>query len=157
MTLGNRISEAINGARDADKKPKTKAQIARECGVTSSAVAQWLSGNTKSLKGETAIALEQSTGYRAFWILHGKGPKTLDEPTVIWPFPKVDIERFERLDEADKGYVQRTLLQAIIECEDEESAAPAPAPPPPSDESVKHLQLKFPTPPSKGGRGKHQA
>jgi hypothetical protein len=34
-----------------------------------------------------------------------------------WPFPKVSQERFLALSEDDRGYVQRRLLQAIVECE----------------------------------------
>lgn len=33
-----------------------------------------------------------------------------------WPFPKVPRERWEALDDDDKGYVQRKLLQAIDDC-----------------------------------------
>lgn len=40
-----------------------------------------------------------------------------------WPFPKVPRDRWEALDEADRGYVQRKLLQAIDECA---SATPRP-------------------------------
>jgi transcriptional regulator with XRE-family HTH domain len=111
MGLGERIAEAIAGSG------KTKAQIARECDVTGGAVSQWLSGSVKSLKAETAIALEQATGYRAYWLLHGKGPRTTAEPTNVWPFTKVPLDRFIHLDERDQGYVERRLIQAIEECE----------------------------------------
>lgn len=40
-----------------------------------------------------------------------------------WPFPKVPRDLWEALDDADKGYVQRELLQAIQRCQ-------APADPP---------------------------
>jgi transcriptional regulator with XRE-family HTH domain len=117
MGLAGRIKEAIEGARNPDGSTKTKAQIARECDVSSGAVSQWLSGETKSLKGETAIALEAATGYRAYWLLHGKGPKKVDEPDTLWPFTKVAMERFTALDPGDRGYVERRLLQAIEEVE----------------------------------------
>jgi transcriptional regulator with XRE-family HTH domain len=111
MGLGERIAEAIAGSG------KSKAQIARECEVTAGAVSQWLSGATGSLKAETALALEQATGFRAYWILHGKGARKAADAVHVWPFPKVPLERFERLEDDDKGYVQRRLLQAIEECE----------------------------------------
>jgi transcriptional regulator with XRE-family HTH domain len=111
MGLGERIAEAIKGSG------KTKAQVARECEVTSGAVSQWLSGNVKSLKAETAMALEAATGYRATWLLHGKGAKTRAEPSIIWPFPKLPIERFMHLDDRDQAYVERRLIQAVEECE----------------------------------------
>lgn len=111
MGLGARIAEAIEGSE------KTKAQIARECGVSGGAVSQWLSGEVKGLKAETIVYFEQATGYRAAWIVLGKGPKRLSEPAVQWPFPKVPIERVLALDTEDRGYVQRELMKAIQECE----------------------------------------
>jgi transcriptional regulator with XRE-family HTH domain len=116
MALKERIKEAIDGARPK----KSKAEIARACGVTNAAVTHWLDGETKSLKAEKALALEQVTGYRANWIANGKGPKRLADPAEpYWPFNKVPIERYEALEPEDKGYVQRRLLQAIQECEAE--------------------------------------
>jgi transcriptional regulator with XRE-family HTH domain len=38
-------------------------------------------------------------------------------PTLPWPFPKVSVERVLALSDDDRGYVQRRLLQAIQECE----------------------------------------
>jgi transcriptional regulator with XRE-family HTH domain len=117
MGLAERIKEAIDGAKNPDGTPKTKAQIARECEVSGGAVSQWLSGEVKGLKADTIVYLEQATGYRANWIVHGKGPKRLDEPVVSWPFAKVAMERFISLDPGDQGYVERRLLQAIEEVE----------------------------------------
>jgi transcriptional regulator with XRE-family HTH domain len=112
MALHDRIKEAV------EKSGKTRAEIARLCGVTNAAVTQWLDGTTKSLKAEKALALERATGYRANWLSSGKGPKLLADPAEpYWPFTKVPIERFLRLTDDDKGYVQRRLLQAIQECE----------------------------------------
>ena len=33
-----------------------------------------------------------------------------------WPFPKVPRDHWDRLDDADKGHIQRVLLKAINEC-----------------------------------------
>jgi transcriptional regulator with XRE-family HTH domain len=118
MGLSARIREAIEGAKNPDGSSKTKAQIARECEVSGGAVSQWLSGEVKGLKADTIVFLEQATGYRAGWILHGKGPKKAGEPALYWPFLKVDPERFAGLDSGDQGYVERRLLQAIEEVED---------------------------------------
>ena len=111
MTLSSRIDEAIQGSG------KTRADIARACGVTQASVTFWLDGSTKSLKAETALALEQATGYRALWILKGLGPRRSEAPPMAWPFPKVPLERIEALDEGDRGYVQKRLLQAVAECD----------------------------------------
>lgn len=105
MVLKDRIQEAI------DQSEKTKAEIARNCGVTNAAVTQWLSGDTANLKADKALALEIATGYRAQWILTGRGPKKLADQ--FWPFGGIPIERFERLDEKGRGYVDAKLEEAI--------------------------------------------
>lgn len=45
-----------------------------------------------------------------------------------WPFPKVPRELWEALDDADKGYVQRVLLEAIQRCQAGADATPQPQP-----------------------------
>ena len=69
VTLAKRISEAMG--------EKSPADIARATKRTESAVSQWLDGTTKSLRGETAAMLESATGFRAAWLISGKGPKTM--------------------------------------------------------------------------------
>jgi transcriptional regulator with XRE-family HTH domain len=139
MALHDRIKEAIEGSK------KTRAEIARACGVTNAAVTHWLDGETKSLKAEKALALEQATGYRANWIANGKGPKRLADPAEpYWPFTKVPIERYESLDAEDKGYVQRRLLQAIQECEAEFSLSLSPEEQRLVDESHEHTEQQRP-------------
>lgn len=54
---------------------KRKSQIATECGVSNSAVSQWLSGESKSLKPESIYALAKATGFRAEWLALGEGPE----------------------------------------------------------------------------------
>ena len=109
MALSDRVREAIDGSK------KSKADIARECGVTNAAVTHWLTGDTKSMKADTALALEEATGYRARWILYGKGTKKLGE--VYWPFA-VEIARYTDLSDKDRGYVEGRLEAAIEHCED---------------------------------------
>lgn len=112
MPLSDRIKEAI------EESGKSKADIARACSVTSGAVTQWIDGATKSLKAEKALALERATGFRASWLTSGRGPrKVADREDPYWPFSKIPIERYTALDDVDKGYVQRRLLQAIDECQ----------------------------------------
>lgn len=54
---------------------KKKSQIATECKVSNSAVSQWVSGESKSLKPESIYALAKATGFRAEWIAMGEGPE----------------------------------------------------------------------------------
>jgi hypothetical protein len=48
--------------------------------------------------------------------------------TVEWPFPAVNPARFYALPEADRGYVQRRLMQAIADCDVQSVPLDAPAP-----------------------------
>lgn len=108
MALKTRIKEAIDGSG------LSKAEIARACSATNAAVTHWLNGETKSLKADKALALEAATGYRATWILSGKGSKKTSEP--YWPF-SVPLKRYKALTERQKGFLDARLLQAIEECE----------------------------------------
>ena len=69
MQLKDRIKEAMLAAG------LTKAAFSRATKASPGAITQWLSGETKSLKAETALAIESATGYRAGWIVDGKGNK----------------------------------------------------------------------------------
>jgi transcriptional regulator with XRE-family HTH domain len=68
MTLSDRIREALAHSG------KTQAQIAAETRKSPGAVSQWLDGRIKSLKAETAEALERATGFSSTWLVTGKGP-----------------------------------------------------------------------------------
>lgn len=72
MSLAKRIKEAI------EHSGKTQAQIAAETGKSAGAVTQWLDGTTKSLRADTAAALQRATGYQSAWLVTGKGPKTVN-------------------------------------------------------------------------------
>lgn len=54
---------------------RSAADIARATGKTPGSVTQWLDGTIKSLKADTATKLEIATGYRASWLVTGRGPK----------------------------------------------------------------------------------
>lgn len=75
MTLADRIREAM------DASGASNADIARAAGKTPGAVTQWLKGETKTLKAESAQGIEAATGFRASWLITGKGPKTVANTT----------------------------------------------------------------------------
>jgi phage repressor protein C with HTH and peptisase S24 domain len=56
----------------------TVGEISGKAGVSHSAVSQWLSGETQSLKIEPAVLLERYTGFSALWLAKGKGQKKVD-------------------------------------------------------------------------------
>lgn len=76
MTLQDRIREAIHGSG------KTQAEIARAVGKTAGAVTQWMDGTIKTLRADSATALEAATGYSARWIVTGKGPRKIAAPAI---------------------------------------------------------------------------
>lgn len=69
MTLSDRIREAIT------LSGKSQAQIATETHKSPGAVSQWVDGRIKSLRADTAEALEKATGVRAAWLVTGRGQK----------------------------------------------------------------------------------
>lgn len=81
MTLAERIREAIQHSG------KSQAQIATDTGKSPGAVTQWLDGSTKSLRADTAAALERATGYNAAWLVTGKGPKLATNVPNVAPAP----------------------------------------------------------------------
>jgi SOS-response transcriptional repressor LexA len=52
---------------------KKKGEIASLCGVANSAVTQWITGESKSLRPENLYALAKATGFRAEWLAIGEG------------------------------------------------------------------------------------
>ena len=70
MNRPERIAAAIKHSK------KLKKEIARECGVTPSAVTQWVTGDSKSMKPENLFALAEATGVSAEWLANGTGGMT---------------------------------------------------------------------------------
>ena len=73
--LKDRIREAMGEL--------TQAELSRKTGVTTGGVAQWLSGDVKSLKASTAEKIGAATGYNPSWIATGKGPKKASESIEV--------------------------------------------------------------------------
>ncbi|WP_434603627.1 helix-turn-helix domain-containing protein [Pseudomonas sp. Z4-7] len=60
-------------ARAIQLSGKKKGEIAALCGVANSAVTQWITGESKSLRPENLYALAKATGFRAEWLAIGEG------------------------------------------------------------------------------------
>lgn len=78
MTLANRIKEVMGEL--------TPSEFARACGVSPAAVTQWLKGDTKALKADPVALMEAKFGYRASWIVTGKGTKKIEAVDAAWRF-----------------------------------------------------------------------
>lgn len=68
MTLAERIQELIGAGF-------SKSALARAAGKTPAAVTQWLTGDTKVMKADSAYGLAALTGYSSEWIATGRGEK----------------------------------------------------------------------------------
>jgi transcriptional regulator with XRE-family HTH domain len=51
--------------------------LAAAAGVSSGRVTQWLQGDVKGLSAESAINIEEVTGFSARWLVKGKAPKKI--------------------------------------------------------------------------------
>lgn len=71
---------------------KKKGEIAAACGVANSAVTQWITGESKSLRPENLYALAKATGFRAEWIAIGEGSeRELPEPSNVAPASQPEL------------------------------------------------------------------
>jgi SOS-response transcriptional repressor LexA len=93
MDRHERIAKAIAASG------KKKGEIAAACGVANSAVTQWITGESKSLRPENLYSLAEATGFRAEWIAIGKGPerdvvqdgnvRPIDQPNLTYRYPVI--------------------------------------------------------------------
>lgn len=82
MPLSDRIKIVIDAGF-------TRTQIAKAAGKSQGAVTQWLSGDTKELKSDSAAGIQALTGFSAVWLATGKGPRMAVDATNIAPGPNI--------------------------------------------------------------------
>jgi len=69
----------------------SKSEMAKRCGVSPSAVTQWTTGETASIKPENLFALASESGVSARWIATGEGapePFTPGKNVIAWEAPE---------------------------------------------------------------------
>lgn len=78
-SLKDRMVEALAYRKTLAKTPWdiTQAGLAKFCGVKAASVSNWFSGETKSLKGDTAIKAAKYLCVRPEWLTAGVGPMKL--------------------------------------------------------------------------------
>lgn len=88
VTIGNMntLAERIKAAMQ--ESGATVTELARAVGVKPPSVHDWISGKTKSLKGESAIRAAKFLDVQAQWLTSGTGPKHRSET----PPQLVDLE-----------------------------------------------------------------
>jgi len=102
MSLKDRIREAMELRPDLKK-----GEFAKQIGISGGALSQILNGDTKTLMAETAVEMERITGFRAYWLVKGKGSKKLfdsaacplqgDLVVAILEMSEEDRQRLEKL------------------------------------------------------------
>jgi SOS-response transcriptional repressor LexA len=108
MDRHERIAKAIAASG------KKKGEIATECGVANSAVTQWISGESKSLRPENLYALAKATGFNAQWLAIGEGPERelaeesnvamVDQPNAMFRYPVISWVSAGSWEEAVQPY-----------------------------------------------------
>lgn len=72
MTLGERIDLRLSELKEAGK---SVAGLAGACGVTPSAVYQWINGDSKGLKPENLVTAAGYLQTHCQWLVFERGPK----------------------------------------------------------------------------------
>jgi SOS-response transcriptional repressor LexA len=107
MDRHERIAKAIAASG------KKKGEIATACGVANSAVTQWISGESKSLRPENLYALAKATGFRAEWLAIGEGPERdaeesnvtqVAQPSAMYRYPVISWVSAGSWEEAVQPY-----------------------------------------------------
>lgn len=83
MTITDRINQLLleNGVKTRSIKPT----LARVCGISYSAVSQWYSGTTGSIKHENLQAIAKAYKSSVDWLLTGEDPKHSEgQPGAAW-------------------------------------------------------------------------
>lgn len=115
-TLKERITEVMNS-----QGWDTPQQVANVAGVSRSAAAQWLGQGSKIINSigniEAAEKLARHTGYNAYWIAKGEGPKMAAKPGVlpVWPFPGIDEEKIRALSEREIAQLEGVILMGATQ------------------------------------------
>lgn len=116
-TLADRLADSLAASG------RTKAELARACGVAAASVNDWFSGKTKSLKGTSLIHASNFLGVRSLWLAEGKGPMRNEgvdtEPSQTqeeWPFHLARKQDYDRLTKGEKQDLDRTVARFIAGC-----------------------------------------
>ena len=110
-TLKDRITEVMKS-----QGWDTPQQVANVAGVSRSAAAQWLGQGSKIINSigniEAAERLARHTGYNAYWIAKGEGPKMASKPgqQPVWPFPGIDEDKVRAMSDREIAQLEGVIL-----------------------------------------------
>lgn len=105
LTLKERLEAAMRLRPDI-----SAADIARACGIKPPSVSEWMSGKTKSIKGDNLLATAKLFGVRPEWLSTGIGSATgrdvepvSDYDATITHIPRSDFRRVPVVGTASLG------------------------------------------------------
>lgn len=108
MSIGKRIKERLEELEDE----VDVADVAKACGVSKQAVYQWISGSSKSLKGDNLVAVAKVLRVDPGWLSTGKGMAAQEEQApydVITPAAKEVAQAWMKLPPALQSSL-RTMI-----------------------------------------------
>lgn len=113
-TLADRLTAAMaaKGLRPAD--------LARAAQVKPPSVSDWLTGRTKSIKGENLLRISRALEVDPSWLAHGLGSSSMHTPLTAmenhatykttsesWPFKRINpFDYFEYLDTFQRAEIE---------------------------------------------------
>ena len=113
-TLRERLALAL-----AKKRGGSQAELARACGVASASVADWFSGQTKTLKAGSLLAAARYLKVRPEWLQTGAGAmhpdqaaatevlmREPDPPWHGWPFAKLTPSQWKALTPEQRAQIE---------------------------------------------------
>lgn len=120
-TLRERLALAL-----AKKRGGSQAELARACGVSSASVADWFSGQTKSLKSASLLAAARYLRVRPEWLQTGLGVMHPDEePPDLrvqepqaqwgqWPFLNLAPSQWRALSAEQRAQIEGFALGLLM-------------------------------------------
>jgi hypothetical protein len=124
----DRLAEAMKDAGidpdDPDEKKRQAAmkKLAGALGSSYTAVWKLVTRNgTTQFGGDNNSKAAAFLGVNPDWLATGVGNKRANP----WPFPLIDRNRYDQLDDSMKGYVQRALEDALEKCESKAGKQPS--------------------------------
>lgn len=103
-TLDQRIQEIIDAGF-------TQAELFRAAGVSKGTANQWLNGQIKSIKLQYAQGIEAKTGFRAEWIVTGKGERKNSDSRDNEAKSKISAAHPDDLQPDDVVYVPESRIE----------------------------------------------
>lgn len=105
----------------------TKSEMAKRCSVSPSAVTQWTSGETASIKPENLFALASESGVSAKWIATGQGspePYSSGQNVIAWEAPEdLPDEQFVIVPRIEVSFAAGTGAMVIEEVHQDQGNA----------------------------------